>query len=281
MEQEVATQLETLNFHVRTNMAFEDIEEGKSREIDVRAIKRVAHNEEKKLSAFVEIIAECKNSTNPFVFIGRPKNQTDNQHPPQELIFPIANYEAQKDISEYEITVRLKNAFFHLGFDKVHPDYMSEIKAVQFCRIDRKGSGWHANHGGLYNSIFYPMAKAFTARKREIVNNRPDGWHYFWMFVPIMITSGNIFYVDSMAADPVPQERNDITFKREIRSEKLDGIYSITFVCQKQLKQFISYRLEPLVAKMVDLTTNHADFVLKQNISWEEAVGGIDIEFSP
>ena len=90
MEQEVATQLEALDFHVSTNLAYEDIEERKSREIDVSAIKKVAHNEEKNLSAFVEIIAECKNSTNPFVFIGRPKNQTDNQHPPQELVCPIA-----------------------------------------------------------------------------------------------------------------------------------------------------------------------------------------------
>ena len=40
MEQEVATQLETLSFHVWTNWAFEDSDEGKSREIDVRAIKR-------------------------------------------------------------------------------------------------------------------------------------------------------------------------------------------------------------------------------------------------
>lgn len=87
MEQEVATQLESLNFHVWTNWAFEDSDEGKSREIDVRAIKRVAHNEEKKLSAFVEIIVECKKSTNPFVFIGRPKNQTDNRHPPSGIGF--------------------------------------------------------------------------------------------------------------------------------------------------------------------------------------------------
>lgn len=38
MEQEVATQLETLGFHVNTNWAFEDNDEKKSREIDVRAI---------------------------------------------------------------------------------------------------------------------------------------------------------------------------------------------------------------------------------------------------
>ena len=87
MEQEVATQLENLNFHVWTNWAFEDSDEGRSREIDVRAIKRVAYNEDKKLAAFLEIIVECKNSANPFVFIGRPKNQTDGQYAPQELVF--------------------------------------------------------------------------------------------------------------------------------------------------------------------------------------------------
>ena len=108
MEQEVATQLEALNFHVWTNWAFQDIDEGKSREIDVRAIRQVAHNEEKKLSAFVEIIAECKNSTNPFIFIGRPKNQTDNQHPPQELVFPIVNYVAQKANGEGGTTIKEK-----------------------------------------------------------------------------------------------------------------------------------------------------------------------------
>ena len=136
MEQEVATQLEALDFHVHTNLAFKDIEEEKSREIDVRAIKRVAHNEEKRLSAFVEVIAECKNSTNPFVFIGRPKNQTDNQYPPQELVLPIAKYTAWASNASRR---KEKDAFFHLGFDKVHHDFARDTKAVQFCRIDRKG----------------------------------------------------------------------------------------------------------------------------------------------
>lgn len=60
MEQEVATQLEQRDLHVRTNVAFEDPDEGKSREIDVVAIKRVAHDENSKLAAFVELLVECK-----------------------------------------------------------------------------------------------------------------------------------------------------------------------------------------------------------------------------
>ncbi len=272
MEQEVATQLEALNFHVWTNWAFQDVDEGKSREIDVRAIKQVAHNEEKKLSAFVEIIAECKNSTNPFVFLGRPKNQTDNWDPPQEFIFPRGKYSRQQKGPAKNVgTIYLEDPFFHLGFDKVHYDFVSETKAVQFCRIARKGERWHANHDGMYDSIFYPMAKAFTARKREEnVRNSPSGGDCFWLFVPMVIISGDILYVDSMAANPEPQERSYVTFKREIKSENLDGVYNVVFVNQKHLEQFISDRIQQLVDRMADLTKNHADFVLNENILCEE-----------
>ena len=271
MEQEVATQLEALNFHVSTNRAFEDSDEGKSREIDVRATRRVAHNEEKKLSAFLELIVECKNNSNPFVFIGRPKNETDGRNAPQELVFPIAQYEAQQKIEENRSWIRKKDAFFHLGFDQVHYDFASEMKAVQFCRIDHKGKNWHANHSGLYDSIFYPMAKALTSLKREVpMGRRPDEWRYFWFFVPMVVTSGDIFYLDSTEDDPVPQPRNFVTFKREIRSGKLKGTFAIDFVCQNQLDHFISHCLQPLASRMADLTTNHADFVLKQDIPWAE-----------
>ena len=271
MEQEVATQLEALNFHVWTNWAFEDSDEGKSREIDVRAIKQVAHNEEKKLSAYVEIIVECKNSTNPFVFIERPKNKTDGRYVPQELLFPSAKYSAQKKIGENRAQIREKDAFFHLGFDEVHYDFVAEMKVVQFCRIVRRGEKWQANHGDLYDSIFYPLAKALTAQKREIrMGTRHDEWRYFWFFVPMVVTSGDNFCVDSTEADPVPQERNYVTFKREIRSGKLKGTFAVDFIRQNQLENFVSDCLQPLVVKMADLTTNHADLVLQQNIPWEE-----------
>ena len=77
MEQHVATQLERLGFQVTTNFAVEDPDEGKSREMDVRAVKRVAVAEQEKIAAFVELIVECKNTSNPFVFIARPKNERD------------------------------------------------------------------------------------------------------------------------------------------------------------------------------------------------------------
>lgn len=59
MEQEVATQLEQRGLHVRTNVAFEDPDESKSREIDVVAVKRASFDEAAKLSAYVELLVEC------------------------------------------------------------------------------------------------------------------------------------------------------------------------------------------------------------------------------
>ena len=266
MEQEVATQLEKLGFTVWTNWAFEDSDEGKSREMDIRAIKRVAHNEEKHLSVFVEILVECKNSVNPYVFIGRQKNQPDIQNVPKELVFPISKYELRKKIDANSTQIKAKDAFFHLGFDKTHYDFVREYKAVQFCRIDRKGKGWIANHGGLYDAIFYPMAKAVAVRRKDILHpKRP-----FWLLIPIVVLSGDIFYVESTESDPVLNAKDYVTFKREIRSGNLNGTFTVDFVRQKQLELFFSNCVDPLAARMVDLAENHADFVLKKDLSWDE-----------
>lgn len=77
-------------------------------------------------------------------------------------------------------------------------------------------------------------------------------------------------YVDSMEANSAPQEIDHVTFKREIRSGTLDDIFTVEFVRQNQLEVFIFDRLGPLIIKMTDLTTNHADFVLRRSIPWKE-----------
>ena len=190
---------------------------------------------------------------------------------PEELVFPFTNYREQRELSSNRTETRDKDAFFHLGFDQVHHAFTSEMKAVQFCRIDRRGKNWHADQGGLYDAIFYPMAKALASRKREMrESTRRSDWRYFWFFAPIVVTSGDIFFVDSTAATPVPEERNYITFKREIQSGNVKGTFSIDFIRQDQLEQFYSDCLQPLIAKVVDLTMHKADYVLNQDIPWNE-----------
>ena len=86
----------------------------------------------------------------------------------------------------------------------------------------------------------------------------------------MVIISGDIFYVDSMEANPVPREIDYVTFKREIKSGKLDGVFTVEFVNQNRLEAFVSDCLSSLIAKMTDLTTKHADFVLNPSFPWDE-----------
>ena len=268
MEQEVATEIESLGLHVSTNWAFEDSDEGKSREIDVRAIKRLAVNEVAKISAFIELIVECKNSTNPFVFIGRPKSAMDEGYVPPELALPLARHHEYTEPDQR--TYRYKDPFFHLGFDRVHHGAVAPHKAVQFCRVNRKNNTWEANHGGLFNSMFYPLAKALKTRKQESISYHPNRqWSHFWFFVPIVVTSGQIYYIDSTEPEPVPRERDFVNFKREIRSGDLQGTFSVDFVRQNRVAQFYDECIQPVVDKMTELTAEHGDFVLTRDIPWQ------------
>jgi len=270
MEQEVATELEMLHFHVQTNAAFEDPDEAKSREIDVRAVKRAANNENAKLSAFVELIVECKNSSNPFVFITRPKNSVDMRTAPSRFVYP-AKFEMKQDLGSGRSRSREKEAFFHLGFDTVHPEYSLDWKAVQFCRIDRKSGGWHANHGGLYDAIFYPLAKAVTARWNDIPKNqRPDEWRYFWFLLPVVVTAGELLVVHSHEAVPTPVSVQTVHFKRELRSGKIAGVYGIDFVRQSHLQAFMREHVDRLAARASEFVTDNVRMLLETSLPWEE-----------
>lgn len=270
MEQEVATQLERRGFNVQTNVAFEDVDEGKSREIDVTAIKRSAMNEEAKLIGIIELLVECKNSSNPFVFIARPKNEGDRHRHPQEFAFPF-EYKMTKPLDARRSTYRERPAFDHLGFDQVFDAHVRPWKAVQFCRIDRSGKGWHANHGGLYDAIFYPMAKALNARRKEMPKVRqPDDWRYIWLFFPLVVTSGDLFLIDSSVDAPRPEPVDHVSFQRELKSGKMSGNFMVTFVRQRALESLMAAVVDPLASLSADLIEQRSDFVKTTELPWED-----------
>lgn len=270
MEQEVASELERLDFHVKTNFAFEDIDEGKSRELDARAIRRVAVNEEQKAAAFIELLVECKNNSNPLAFITRPKNEIDNRAIPQEFLFPYA-YEMKKDLGGGRGLSRTIPAYSHLGFDKVDSEFGNPMKAVQFCQIDRKGKGWQASHGHLYDGLFYPMVKAFLMRKEEYATLQRNGdWVYFWLYFPIIVTHGGLFLVDSTKETPTPESIPFVSFVRELKSGKIEGDFKVTFVQQNSIEGFLKSVVDPFAEQASILINERADFIKNRRIPWRD-----------
>lgn len=269
MEQEIATLLETLNFRVRTNRAYLDPDESKSREIDVWAINRAFHKDSIKLSIFVELICECKNNSNPFVFLLRNKNAADNLRVPEEYLFPVSSYEKELESEEGNRRYRLHPAFLHLGLDQHHYFYQQEKKAVQFAKIVRERKAWQANHAGVYDSLLYPIAKALQARKTEV---KPSGqyrngdWRHVWLFFPIIVLKSNIYCIDTTVENPEPVIVPQVTFIREFRAKNLQGTYAIDFVTQKGLQEFIQARINQFVRPIVELAERTPQALLNKEV---------------
>ena len=231
MEQEVADRFEELGYHVQPNSAFEDLDEGKSRELDVRAVLRHAHNEDAKLSLFVIFHCECKNNKSPFVFVGRKKGLHDESYIPEEYTFPKKTYKTTLGPSQdgKGTSFRLLPAWNHLNLNPIHYFTKEDQKAVQFCRMVRKGKNSEAQHGGIYDSILLPLIKCLLSEKKKASELRGE-WKYVHLYFPIVVLNSDLYYVDSGLDDPTPKLTKHISLLREFRSENVNGIFRIEFV---------------------------------------------------
>lgn len=237
-EQDVATKLSSLGFHVETNYAFQDHDLEKSREIDVRAIQRIAVNETAKIQFFVELLVECKDFDSPLVFLERQKNARElNVAEPKEYVFPFRVMEKRLD----EKTFQEVPAFSHLQLRDHHYYFREQNKATQFSKIVRKGSEWSANHEGIYDSLVLPLAKLLEARRAEVLPSaRGSDWRAVWLFFPMVVLRDHLFSFDLSGADRKLQRRERISFVRHLDAEKLKGHYLIDFLTYEALESYIS-----------------------------------------
>jgi hypothetical protein len=245
-EQQVADRLEAQDFHVETSWAFLDADQEKSRELDVRGIKRVFHDETNKLSVFVELLVECKAFENPMVFLQRPKNAREINHAaPREYVFPIKHYRKQISANSYQEVP----PFIHLDLRHHHYYYSEPLKATQFSKIVRKGNDWSANHEGIYDALLLPLAKALECQRREVLKfaTGPD-WKYVWLLFPIVVLRDGLFTLDVSAAKRELQPKGRVSFVRHLESGNVKGFYLTDFVTFAHLDDFIQNEVQPFVA---------------------------------
>jgi len=243
-EQEIASILENNKFYIQTNVAFNDEDEEKSREIDVVGYRRFFHDEERKISIGVRVLCECKNNTNPFVFICRNKNEVDKQYSPPNFIFPKKEY--QKPIVGKTNSYYIYTGFQFFDLAKIHPYSQKNTKAVQFCKIIRKGKEWCAFHDGIYDSILLPMIKCIEFyRKQDNFNN--SEWQYYTILFPIIVLNSDLYSIDSHISPNDVNEVEFIHFTRDINYKKIKNNYLIDFVTKKGLTKYIEENINAFV----------------------------------
>ncbi|MBN1347539.1 MAG: hypothetical protein JXQ73_32915 [Phycisphaerae bacterium] len=260
MEQEVASLLESLGYHVRTNSPYRDPDEGKSRELDVVALRRIARNDDAKVDAFAHVICECKNNSYPLLFIGRPKAPIDARHNPSEHLFPYPVYEERVD----DKTWREVPAFRHLGLDEYHYYFTQDTKAVQFCKLLHDKKQLKAEHAGLYESIFLPLIKGVNWEQEQVSGRRIADWKSIDLFFPTVVVRGPLYYVDAGAEVPEPVRVTHVSCFREVASRSVSGQYLIEVVEQCELARFVDGPLSHLFKEVARLVEEAPDRIRTQ-----------------
>ena len=198
------------HWNASVSHAYPDPETGKSREIDVFAsIERYISREPEELAVTAKLIIECKNSSAPFILIGDRQAELpyiDNSviltFDPLRLKFPKAP---------------MKLARLELNLEHLAGSIMDdEFTGYQLLRLVRQNKVWKADNNAIYDSILYPLAKAWSYTIDRVRQDKEEDeeqhgiepWRFPWLyyFFPIVVTSGQLFVVDVSDEDPQVSE---------------------------------------------------------------------------
>jgi len=251
-ENDVATVIGNLGYHVETSWAYPDPDEGKSREIDIRAIKRVYYDDVSKTQIFVELLVECKDSTAPMVFLERLKNQREKDTAnPQEYVFNPRFFYKRIEPGK----VRRIDVLTHLNMRDKHYYLREEKRATQFAKIVHKNGDWLANHEGVYDALILPQAKVFEYRRKQIQYSQD--WRTEWLFFPLVVLRDRLYAYDLSKEKRTLEERGRISFVRHIESGSLKGFYLTDFVTFDHLTDFISMDISGFYEALLALLKNN------------------------
>jgi hypothetical protein len=243
LDQEAATVLENLGYHVQTSWPFQDPDLGESRELDVFAHREVPTTGQ--IRVFMELLCECKSGEDrPFVFLSRRRSVTDTAIAPEQFVFPCRRYGRQLENGMTEVS-----GFEYLELAKYHYWFAREIKAVQLAKIVRNRDRWEAQHDGIYNALLLPLAKALTHRIEE---NRKFTSMINLCF-PVVVLKSPIYEIDTSIAPLVAKPVPHVSFHRRLDSKTVKGSFIFDFATLDGLADLVVNTITPFVEKVVAL----------------------------
>jgi hypothetical protein len=248
MEQEVATAVEDAGFHAATGRAYTDPEEGTSRELDVFGFLRTTHDEVRRRAVHVQLLCECKNTSNPFVFLTRRKTPGDLRRVPAEHLFPMREVAVSRGGGTQYVP-----PFHELGLGASHYRFQQPLKAVQIVRLDHGKGRWAADNTSVFTSLVYPLAKAVRAfqSNHTFLRLAPGNvtthqeWATATLTFPMVVVRSPLWVVDVHRDPIVPERVPYVSLERELKSKTISGNFAIDFVQQPHLGDFLTANVRP------------------------------------
>jgi hypothetical protein len=257
LEYRTAQTLRSKNFETYISEAYPDPASGLSREIDVRATwERAIGRQPVDLILMIDLIIECKSGLNPFILIGER-----NQNP------VFVDDAINLSFDPYSLAFKEKRynrVRYDLRLESLPGTWRKEdFVGYQLVRMHQQSGNWRADNNAVYDSILYPLAKAWQhwvkEMKREEQSDPPE-WQYpaVSYVIPIIVTAAPVFTVDVTEESPVVMEVGWANLKREFKSDELSGDLRIDVVNSGHFTEYLDSRI-------LKIANNAAD-ALKANI---------------
>lgn len=243
LEQRICPIIDKYGFFTIPNDQYQDQDTGKSREIDVHAIKlNSLYRKEFQDTFKIILLIECKNNSTPVVFFS-------HLSPVPKGVFGYINLNGYPDgIYNKETNyITFVEDYFH--FEKFHHNYKVEWFASQFCQLKPRKGGkkqkieWTASHGGLYESI-ESLVKATYYYSSELKNGivldeDTKDFIHLGMIYPVLLFAGKIFDYRIYGKKYRLYKKKHLTLYKTIESKTLRGTYHIDVIQEDYLQKFL------------------------------------------
>ncbi len=240
--------------------------------------RQLYRSDDLTFSVGARILAECKQSSMPYVVVGGPAKPYDLRRERLEQHFRFPHVEVEREeLGDGKARLHSVSAREYLGLDSIRGNpWEPGFLATQMTRLDRKKT-WLADNRGIFGSLVYPLAKAVTyfrsqANRSSYVHHRVcQEWASITFYYPVIVTSAVLYAVDTSADDIGAVEVPWATMTREIKASKIDGQFNIDVVTYESLPQYLDERVNRFCTDVAALAAadpqrfvNHQDHGFKR-----------------
>jgi hypothetical protein len=248
MEQRIAPSLEQQGYFVTRNLEYEDPDTGKSREIDLHALRVVLLSRPRLQDLLTQtVIASCKNNHLPIVLFtySNPLRGIIEVMEIPKVGFPLT-VKTKDEIESIE-------SFLNLG--RSHHFYGASHVARQYCRIKETKAGTQATYMADHGELQSDIDSLIRAVNAEILDFKQDP-EYLREFrsshssendinlnfiYPVVILAGDMYDCRQTRKGVTIKPSNHILFVREVKSRSIKGEFCVDFIRESYLGRYLAH----------------------------------------
>ncbi|GAA2749452.1 hypothetical protein [Amnibacterium kyonggiense] len=282
LEQETATALDAAGFQVTQSWAYQDPDEGKSRELDVVGYKELFRDADANLRVSAQVIIECKESDMPYALIGRTTAPSAVPAERNDILAPAERVTYSNEVTPEGRRILYVSAAEYLRLHTLTANpWARDFEATQLVRLNKSKENWSASNDGIMQDVMAPLSKVLSILRgeQEAANgqwfmNKSARYSerypaHLILYFPLVVTSAPLFKVDATNAPAQVTTAPWVTLRRRFNSASLKGTYRATVVNADGLEDYLESQVLGFAnAVAEEVAAKPARFVTDRDLSW-------------